>query len=56
MIVAGQGWLIEDAAMLYEDLVCVKERQMVTGAGHCFTEGQTIYELLDKTHHWFDKY
>ncbi|MFA7276206.1 MAG: hypothetical protein WC043_05330 [Pseudobdellovibrionaceae bacterium] len=56
VIVAGQGWLIEDTAMLYEDLVCVKERQMVTGAGHCFTEGQTIYELLDKTHHWFDKY
>ena len=56
VLVAGEAWLKKDTQMLYDDLVCVKERHVIDGAGHMFVEGQVIYELFDKTHEWFKKF
>jgi len=54
--VAGESWLKADTQMLFDDLVCQKEIIEVAGAGHTFVEGQVVFELLEKTHKWFEKY
>lgn len=41
---------------LYEALNEPKELYTVKNAGHCFTEGNTIFDLLDKTHQWFERF
>lgn len=54
--VAGESWLKADTQMLFEDLKCQKEIVTISGAGHTFVEGQVIYELLEKTHKWFERF
>ncbi len=56
VVVASESWLQEDTQMLYDDLLCPKEMVEIKGAGHTFVEGQIVYELLEKTHTWFEKY
>ena len=40
---------------LYEALSCEKDLQDITGADHCFTKGDTVYDLLEKTNNWFER-
>ncbi len=54
--VAGESWLKADTQMLFDDLNCQKEIFTVQGAGHTFVEGQVVFELLEKTHKWFDRF
>lgn len=54
--VAGESWLKADTQMLYDDLKCQKEMVTIVGAGHTFVEGQVVYELLEKTHKWFERF
>lgn len=56
VIVAGDSWLKDDTQMLFDDLTCPKEYVTVEKAGHVFAEGQTVFDMLQKTHHWFEKY
>lgn len=56
IMVAENSWLINDTSMLYDDLVCNKERQVISKAGHTFVEGKTVYDLLDKTYAWFERF
>lgn len=45
-----------ETQMLFDDLTCVKEIFTVGGAGHTFVEGQVVFELLEKTHLWFERF
>lgn len=54
--VADESWLKADTQMLYDDLTCVKEIFTIQGAGHTFVEGQVVFDLLQKTHKWFEKF
>lgn len=56
VVVASESWLQEDTQMLYDDLICQKEMVEIKGAGHTFVEGQIVYELLEKTHKWFERF
>jgi pimeloyl-ACP methyl ester carboxylesterase len=55
VIIAGDSWLKDDATMLFDDLVCQKECVEIQGAGHTFVEGLVVFDLLDKTHQWFER-
>ena len=55
IFVASRSWLIEETHMLYDDLNCLKEIEMIDGAGHTFTEGLVVYDLLTKTLDWFER-
>lgn len=54
--VANEGFLKLDTQMLFNDLACAKEIVTVDGAGHTFVEGQVVFDLLKKTHHWFERF
>lgn len=56
VMVAGASWLHDDTSMLFDDLSCQKERHEIQNAGHTFVEGKTVYELLEKTHEWFERF
>jgi len=56
VILAGETWLRQDTQMLFDDLNCQKEFITIDGAGHTFVEGQVVYELLEKTHQWFERF
>lgn len=56
VMVAGASWLHDDTSMLFDDLTCTKDRYEIQRAGHTFVEGRTVYELLEKTHTWFERF
>ncbi len=41
---------------LYEALNEPKELCMVKGADHCFTKGDTVFDLLENTYNWFERF
>ncbi|MDD3181230.1 MAG: alpha/beta hydrolase [Alphaproteobacteria bacterium] len=40
--------------ILYDSLACPKKLIDIDGANHMFTNGHTVYDLLDTTMEWFD--
>lgn len=53
---AGMNDMIRDGEAIYENLTVEKEYYKVEGATHCFTDGLTVFDLLDATHKWFERY
>ncbi len=56
ILIAGSSWLSEDPHMLFDDLVCEKEKYEIKGASHCFDTGKTVLELVEKTYQWFERF
>lgn len=56
VIVASESFIIKDTEMLFSDLKCQKEKVLIEGAGHTFVEGKIVFELLEKTHAWFERF
>lgn len=52
---AGDNTENANRAHLYEALTCEKDLQDIAGADHCFTKGDTVYDLLEKTNNWFER-
>lgn len=56
VIIAGQAKFEKNPYALYEALKCRKELLEIKDADHRFTTNNTLDELLDKTHEWFEKW
>ena len=42
--------------IIYDSLTCEKKLVDIKEADHCFTNGQTVYDLLKETIDWFDQH
>lgn len=47
---------IPNQKQLFDALRSEKEFYLISGAGHCFFEGDTVFDLLEKTHQWFERF
>ncbi|MBE2191520.1 MAG: alpha/beta hydrolase [Alphaproteobacteria bacterium] len=56
VVVASESFIKKDTEMLFSDLKCPKETVLIKGAGHTFVEGKIVFELLDKTYQWFERF
>lgn len=53
---AGNNVENKQRTALYDELSCEKSLDDIEGADHCFTVGNTIDELLNKTLAWFEEH
>ncbi|MFA6280704.1 MAG: alpha/beta fold hydrolase [Bdellovibrionales bacterium] len=42
--------------ILYDALICPKSYVEIKGADHCFTNGDTVYDMLERTLEWFNQH
>lgn len=56
VVEAGAGSMRNECRDLFDSLTVEKDYYKVEGATHCFTDGLTVFDLLDATHKWFEKY
>lgn len=47
---------IPNQKILFDCLKSEKEFYLIPGAGHCFFEGDTVFDLLEKTLQWFERF
>lgn len=56
VITAEKYDLIEGGKNLFKHLTCEKEYHEIKDADHGFTIGDTVQELLNTTHNWFERF
>lgn len=56
VLLAGANNENEKRMLLFESLNSPKDFYDVPNADHCFNKGKTVYDLLDKTNAWFERF
>lgn len=56
VLLAGENNENTNRTLLFDSLKDPKDFYDVPGADHCFNKGKTVYDLLEKTHAWFERF
>lgn len=56
LLVADEGLRTKGQQSTFKEFPEPSDFALIPGAGHCFTEGGAIFDLLDKTYYWFGRF
>ncbi len=56
VITSGEDYFIDSGKKIYQYLQCTKDYKEIKNADHQFLNANTIKDLLNETHNWFERF